>query len=229
MASSQRFVWNAALVKEIWNLALSPQVLPLTLLLVPVALYWLLNLLGAVDLDFLDVDIDTDGPDHQDSTGTWLHSALRMVNATDVPVMIVLSVLVILLWACTMIGNVLFNASQSGWTGGLIVIAALLAAVVLTRFAVAPLKPFFRLIRADDEKHPPVIGRTGTVRTATVDERGGQVEVASAEAPLLLNVRLAAGTSPLSRNAEVIVISHDPESGIYTVRSLSESIPPQQP
>ena len=214
-------------MKEIWNLALSPQVLPLTILLVPVALYWLLNMLGAVDLDVLDVDVDTDGPDDNGFLGNFFQGALRMVNATDVPVMIVLSILAILLWACTMIGNLWFNASQSGLTGGVIVVASLVASVILTRFAVAPLKPFFRLIRADDEKHPPVIGRTGIVRTAAVDERGGQVEIENKEAPLLLNARLAAGSTPLSRNAEVIVISHDPESGIYTVRSLSESIPPQ--
>lgn len=218
-------------MKEIWNLAISPQVLPLTILLVPVAIYWLLNVLGAVDLDFLDVDFDTHGHHHHDHHDTshvsWLHGALRLVNATDVPVMIVLSILVILLWACTMIGNLWFNAQQSGLTGGIIVIAALAASVVLTRFVVAPLKPFFRLIRADDEKHPPVVGRTGVVRTAWVDERSGQVEIEMQGAPLLLNARVAAGTFSLPKNTEVIVISHDPETGIYTVRSLSDSTPPQ--
>jgi hypothetical protein len=215
-------------VKEIWNLAISPQVLPLTLLLVPVALYWLLNVLGAVDLDFLNVDFDTDGPDHHDAPhDSWIHGALRFVNATDVPVMIVLSVLVILLWACTMIGNLWLNAAQSGLTGGIIVVAALIGSVILTRFVVAPLKPFFRLIRADDEKHPPVIGRTGVVRTAWVDERTGQVEIEMQGAPLLLNAKVATGTFSLPKNTEVIVIAHDPETGIYTVRALSESIPPQ--
>jgi hypothetical protein len=219
-------------VKEIWNLAISPQVLPLTILLVPVALYWLLNLLGAVDLDFLDVDVDLDhhgGHDshHDSSHDSWFHGALRFVNATDVPVMIVLSFLVILLWACTMIANVWFNTQQSGLTGGIIVGAALVASVILTRFAVAPLKPFFRLIRADNEKHPPVVGRTGIVRTAWVDERTGQVEIEMQGAPLLLNARVASGSSPISRNTEILVISHDIETGVYTVRSLSDSSPPQ--
>jgi hypothetical protein len=225
-------------VKEIWNLAISPQVLPLTILLVPVALYWLLNVLGAVDLDFLDVDVDVDahgahGAGHHDanhdssSHDSWLYGALRIVNATDVPVMIVLSFLVILLWACTMVGNVWFNAQQSGLTGGIIVVAALVASVVLTRFAVAPLKPFFRLIRAEDEKHPPVIGRTGIVRTAWVDERSGQVEIEMQGAPLLLNAIVATGTFSIPRNTEVLVISHDAATGVYTVRSLSDSSPPQ--
>lgn len=211
-------------MKEIWELAISPQVLPLTILLVPVALYWLLNVIGVVDLEFLDVDFDTDGPDHQ---GGFLHGALRVVNATDVPVMIVLSILSILLWACAMIGNLWFNPDQSGLIGGIIVVAALVAAVILTRLVVTPLKPFFRLIRADDEKHPPVIGRTGYVRTAWVDERTGQVEIEMQGAPLLLNAKVATGTFSLPKNTEVIVIAHDPESGIYTVRALSESIPPQ--
>ncbi|RYD41133.1 MAG: hypothetical protein EOP83_34285 [Verrucomicrobiaceae bacterium] len=223
-------------MKEIWNLAISPQVLPLTILLVPVALYWLLNVLGAVDLDFLDVDVDLDthaGHSHDgqhdssSSHDSWFHGALRFVNATDVPVMIVLSVLVILLWACAMIGNVWFNDQQSGLTGGIIVGSALVTSVILTRFAVAPLKPFFRMIRADDEKHPPVVGRTGIVRTAWVDERTGQVEIEMQGAPLLLNAKVATGTFSIPRNTEVLVISHDPETGVYTVRSLTDSIPPQ--
>ena len=216
-------------MKEILELAISPQVLPLTILLVPVALYWLLNVLGAVDLEFLDVDIDTDGPDGDDGgdTGGVLQSALRIVNAKDVPVIVVLSFLVILLWACAMLGNLWFNPGQTGLIGGIVVVVALVSAVILTRLTIAPLKPVFRLLRTADEKHVPVIGRTGIVRTAMVDDRSGQVEVENAGAPLYLNVRLTAGSLPLPRNSEVIVISHDANSGIYTVRSLSEEIPPQ--
>jgi len=216
-------------VKEIWNLAISPQVLPLTILLVPVALYWVLNVIGVLDLEFLDADFNSDGIDNPDTTaGQWLQGALRIVNAKDVPVMVVFSILVILLWACAMLGNLWLNPGRTGFLGGVIAIVGLVAAVILTRFVVTPLKPFFRIIRAEDEKLPPVIGRTGVVRTAVVDERSGQVEVENAEAPLLLNARLLPGAAPLSRNTEVIVISHDPLTGIYTVRSLSESIPPNQ-
>ncbi|WP_193212922.1 hypothetical protein [Luteolibacter marinus] len=215
-------------MKEILELAISPQVLPLTILLVPVALYWVLNMLGAVDLDFLDVDFDTDGPDGDSGdSGGMLSSALRIVNAKDVPLMVVLSVLVILLWTCAMLGNLWFNQAQSGTTGGIVALGSLAGAVILTRFVVAPLKPLFRLLKSDDEKHVPVIGRTGIVRTAEVDERSGQVEIENAGAPLYLNARVAAGSSPLPRDAEVIVIAHDADTGVYTVRSLSADNPPQ--
>ncbi|MFP6881689.1 MAG: hypothetical protein VCA34_12105 [Roseibacillus sp.] len=46
------------LVKGIWDLAISGQVLPFTLLLVPIILYWLMAAIGALDLEFLNVDFD---------------------------------------------------------------------------------------------------------------------------------------------------------------------------
>ena len=119
----------AGAVKEIWDLATNGQVLPFTLLLIPVALYWLLALLGTLDLDFLDVDLDQDvdvsasatvdaggqGNGHGDVPGQGVvmnvfHGALRAINATDVPVMVVFSILMIMMWLCAMLGNLWFNA-----------------------------------------------------------------------------------------------------------------------
>lgn len=213
-------------MKEIWELAISPQVLPLTILLVPIALYWLLSVCGVVDLEFLDVDLDTHGPD---ASGGFLQGMLRIVNASDVPLMVVISILSIILWAGAMIGNLWFNPDQSGFIGGGVALVSLVVSVVLTRLVVTPLKPFFRLIRADDEKHARVVGMTGAVRTAFVDERSGQVEVEVQGAPLLLNAKVAAGSDALPKNTEVIVITHDPGSGVCTVRAISESIPSQSP
>jgi hypothetical protein len=92
--------------------------------------------------------------------------------------------------------------------------------VIITRFAVSPLKPLFRLVQDDPETGPPIIGRTGTVRTAIVNEREGQVEVEHRGAPLLLHARTAEGSPPLTRGTAILVIHHDPETGIHIVRAL---------
>jgi hypothetical protein len=209
-------------VKEIWELAISGPMLPLTILLVPVALFWLLSIIGAVDHDFMGVDLDghDGGHNHDHPVFEWIHGTLRILNAREVPVMIVLSVLVIFLWCCAMLGNLWFNPDASGWRGGIVSIGALVSAVVITRFAVSPLKPLFRLVQDDPETGPPIIGRTGTVRTAHVNEREGQVEVEHRGAPLLLHARTAEGSPPLSRGTEILVIHHDPETGIHIVRAL---------
>lgn len=223
-------------MKEIWNLAISAPMLPLTILLVPVGIYWVLSILGAVDHDhFGGVELDggIDAPDgsgahaHHGDGGhplsEMMHGALRVLNAQGVPLMMVLSVLIAYLWGCSMLGNLWFNKQLSGGTGTLVSVGALVAAVILTRVTVIPLKPLFRLIQDEPEPLKPVLGRTGVVRTALVNEREGQVEVENAGAPLLLNARIATGSEPLPRGTAVLVIRHDDSTGIYTVRSLTES------
>lgn len=211
-------------MKEIWNLAISAPMLPLTILLVPVAIYWVLSIIGAVDHDLFGVDMDGgDGHhshDHPISEG--VHGALRILNAKGVPLMIVLSLLVIYLWGCSMLGNLWFNPSLSGGVGSLVCVGALVAALVLTRFTVAPLKPLFRLIQDDPETAKPVVGRSGIVRTALVSEREGQIEVQTPGAPLLLNARIAAGSAPISRGAAVLIIHYESDTGIHIVRPLNE-------
>ena len=211
-------------MKEIWNLAISAPMLPLTILLVPVAIYWVLSIIGAVDHDLLGVDMDgadgDHGHDHPVADG--IHGVLRILNAKGIPLMVVLSVLVIYLWGCSMLGNLWFNPTLSGGTGSIVCIAALVVALILTRFTVAPLKPLFRLIQDDPEPAQPVVGRSGIVRTAVVTEREGQVEVPNPGAPLLLNARIAEGSTAIPRGTEVLVIRYDADTGIHFVRPLNE-------
>ncbi len=211
-------------MKEIWELATSAPVLPLTILLVPVGIYWLLSFIGAVDHDLFGVDLDgTDGHHGHDHPFLgWMHGALRILNAKGVPVMIVLSILIVYLWGSAMLGNLWFNPDLAAGRGSLVGLGALFAALVLTRLTVTPLKPLFLLIQDDVEPAKPVIGRSGTVRSATVGPREGQVEVENSGAPLLLNARTAEGDEPIPRGAPVLVIRYEESSGIYIVRPLTE-------
>ena len=209
-------------MKEIWELAISAPVLPFTLLLVPVALFWLLSVIGAVDHDLFGVDTDGhDGDHHDHPIFEWVHGSLRILNAREVPVMVVLSVLIIFLWGGTMLGTHWFNAGSSGAKAWLVAIGALVSAVVLTRITVSPLKPLFRAIRDEPETGPPIVGRTGIVRTDVVNSREGQVEVEHRGAPLLLHARTAEGSPPLTRGTTVLIIHHHPDTGIHVVRSAS--------
>ena len=200
--------------------------LPMTILLVPVGIYWLLSIVGAVDHDILGLDLDgVDGHDAHDGHpfSEFMHGALRILNAQGVPVMMVLSILIAYLWGCSMLGNLWFNKGFSGGMGFFVSLGGLAAAVVLTRLTITPLKPLFRLMQDDPEAAKPVLGRSGIVRTAFVNEREGQVEVENAGAPLLLNARVAANSPALPRGTAVLVIRYDEATGIYIVRSLSET------
>ena len=227
-------------MKEIWDLAISGQVLPFTLLLVPIILYWLMAAIGALDLEFLNVDfdahVDTDidvdvdagdfdgGGDHGGGHGPFLgfvHGALKIVNGTDVPIMAVFSFLFIFLWICAMLGNLWFNPDGTEFRGTMIGLGSFVGAVLLTRLATEPLKPIFRAMKGDGTEHKPVVGRSGTVRSGEITTENGQVEIEESGEVLLLNARLGEGAKPLPRGTEVVVYNYDKESGIYYVKNIS--------
>ena len=111
--------------------------LPMTILLVPVGIYWLLSIVGAVDHDILGLDLDNvdghHGGDGHDGHpfSEFMHGALRILNAQGVPVMMVLSILIAYLWGCSMLGNLWFNKSLSGGMGFVVSLGGLFAAMVL--------------------------------------------------------------------------------------------------
>lgn len=213
-------------VKEIWQLAISPGILPATLLLIPVGLYWIIGLMGLFDLN-LDgadsIDLDVNGDGEIDSSDGFLpglmSSVLKIVNASDIPLMLVISLISVLLWGSMMIGTMIVGVGSflAGWPLALI---SLVVAILLCRFAVMPLKPFFRRMREEEEHHEPVIGRTGVVRSGELTDQFGQVEVSDKHGPMLLNARLSLGDAPINRGQEVLVFDFDQASGIYYVRSL---------
>lgn len=236
-------------------MAIGPQMLPFTLLLAPVGIYWILGVLGAVDFDFLDIDVDLDvesgvegGVDGMDGADAgvdavdgadagasdvdagsrspalgFLAGALRVVNGGEVPVMAVLSILIILMWACAMLGNLWMNPDGASGRASLIAVAALLVAVVLTRIVIQPLKPFFRVLKGSGVEDIPIVGRSGVVRTAEITSENGQVEVETDGESLLLNARLGCQETRLVRGDEVLVYQHDEKKNIYFVRSISNN------
>jgi len=186
----------------------------------------MMNVLGLIDLDFFGISLDTGGDGAEGNTphhgiiGYACQGMLRVVNATKVPLMVVLSILIILLWGFAMLANYYFNSSGSGFIGGLVSVPALVMALLATRLVTMPLIPMFEALRGDIDSHLPIIGRTGIVRTAEVSEHFGQAEVENSEAPLLLNVRVAAGQPALPRGTSIIICRHEEQTGTYLVRRL---------
>ena len=240
------------------NMVFSPAMLPLTILLVPVGLYWLLTLVGIAGHGIFHGHGHHHGGGHHHDVGHGAHhghvqghhgvghghpnahghshpangehhffsdllnGALRIVNAQEIPLMAVLSVLIIFLWGGAMLGNYWFNPGASGWGGCLVVLGALVSSVIFTRLVLSPLKPLFKILQSDAEPEAPMIGRTGYVRTAVVDEKYGQVVVDNRGAPIIVGARAALGSEPITRNSHVIVVDRDEESGLYVVRLSNE-------
>ncbi len=216
---------------EILQEAVLPHNLPFTVLLGFVLLYWVIALFGILDLEMLDglmdggseadsnLEVESDSGSARDDLGGPLRSTLNFLNATDVPIIFVLSLLSLFVWAANMIGNHYFNPTHSGLVASVIALAAIVMSFVLTKISTNPLKPFARMLKTA-EKQEPIIGRAGTVRSPLLDHQFGQVEVEAKGAPLLLNARISQEGSALSRGTAILVVAKEEDSDWYTVRSL---------
>lgn len=230
---------------ELLQESISPLNLPFTILLGAVALYWVVGLFGLVDLeggiDGIDgvdgVDgvegVDADGVDGADGSdnhnltgegdhssvgGTFFHGILRLVGASDAPLIFVISVFSVFLWALNIAGNHYFNPAQSSSFATIMVIPVVILAFVITRLLIRPLRPLMDMLRTS-EKPTQIIGSSGRVRSTTLDNDFGQIEVETDEKSLILKAVLSSG-EPIAKGTEVLVVSYTPETETYTVRPL---------
>lgn len=207
-------------MKEIWEQAILPHNLPLTILLGLVIAFWLFTLIGAVSADALDVDLDADAQPHH--IGGVFAVFLRLVNAGFVPVTVVLSILILAMWMISMVCNYYFNPAGALFLAIGFFIAALILGLIVTKAVTQPLVPLMRKLKAAEDA-APVIGEIGTVKSIQLDSEYGQVEVIRPDgAPALLNARLAPGSEPAPRGTTVAILSVDEAKGIYLARVLPQ-------
>ncbi len=209
-------------MKEIWNEAFLIYNLPLTLILGCMTLFWVASLCGLGDLDS-DVDLNLEGDVDGDLHGSdgVFGFIMRAVNAQDIPVMLVLSLLSLFMWIIAIASNFYLNTSQSGLIASGLFIGNFILSVILVKLVTQPLRPMFRSIKNDKEHQEPLVGSSGIVKSRLVDADFGQCEVIRPKgAPALLNCRLAEGERSLARGEEILVIGQDPETQKFIIKSL---------
>ncbi len=204
-------------MKELWEQAILSYNLPLTILLGLMVLFWLLTMLGAVGIDALDFDFDADV---DGDIGDVPAAMLRVVNAGLIPVTIVLSILVLLMWISAMILNFYLNPGHSWLLALGFFVASFILGVIGTKILTQPLVPLMKRLK-DTETVAPVIGQIGVVRSMEMDSTYGQVEVQRADgAPAILNAKLGADSVAIPRGTQVAILSMDEKTGVYLTRAI---------
>ncbi len=209
-------------MSELLEEALQFYNLPLSVSFGLVVIYWLLAVIGVLDTDALEPDVDLDIDSDTDliggpAMGTGLG---RFFNLGDIPIVVFLSVLVSLLWAGAILGNHYLNPSGSYLLAFGLFAVNLVVSLMLTKLLTTPLKPVMRALRAG-EKHRPVVGRSCIIKTNEVTESFGQAEAEDKSGnPLLIHVRVSPGQEPLAKGDEAIVIERLEEDQVYLVRKI---------
>ncbi|MCP4692771.1 MAG: DUF1449 family protein [Desulfobacterales bacterium] len=204
---------------EMYTVAISPFNLPFTILLGLVLLYWVFVILGAADIDVIDMewlpDLDADSP------GGFIHGFFQFLGIGEVPIILIISILVLFGWSFAMLGTYYLNSEGSALKGFALLAANCVAAVIFTGFLIRPLQTLFSPLHKTEKEKQKVVYKTGVVISSEVNATFGQVEIATGEAPITINARADEG-QVIKKGEQVIVYDEDREKGVYFVEKYNE-------
>ncbi|ASP40635.1 DUF1449 domain-containing protein [Bacterioplanes sanyensis] len=201
-----------------------------TFMLALIVLYWLVAVLGLVDIDVLDVDLpEADGDlelssAHEHGGPNVLAGLLMRFGLVGVPVTIIVSLITLFGWLiCYYLVHFSFALIPHGllqWLAGVpIFLASLYVAVMITAQVIKPLRPFFHKTQQQAGKH--VLGQTAIVRTSRVDQAFGEAMLADGGAGLILKVR-AGAEERFKKGDRVVLLEYLTEENAYRVISEQE-------
>ena len=190
--------------------------IPMTVVLLICCAYWMLVMVGLMDLDTFDFDFSVDAEPVFGGTGVGFLS-LRMLNLGNVPVMLWLSFFSLSGWLISM--GIDRLPRPESWEARLVAIGRNTAlALVATKILTNPLRGRF------DPKEPnrvvDLLGRTGVVVSGEVNSESGQLRVETNAAPLLLNVMCRSGVIP--KHSQARLIGYETEVRQYIVEIVPE-------
>ncbi len=212
---------------EFITAAFAPVNIVFTVLLLLTGLYWITVILGVLDVNLFDIDlpdsgleadVDVDADADIDVGGMGpLRSILHFFYIGEVPTMLLVSVLILSLWTCSMLGNYYFNPGGSLLVAIPIFFANLIASAFVMKVCGVPLRRLYTMLNKDYNAPGDVIGRICTVTTThATKDRMGQAQVATKGAPIVLNV-LSQDDHEFARGEEAVVVAKDSERGTYLI------------
>jgi hypothetical protein len=213
---------------ELYQEAIAPHNLPLSLLLSLVVLYWLLVIFGLFGLETELPDLGEPGADLPTEPGgtplggAWL-SAGRLIGLAQVPLVVWGSFFVLFLWGFCVIGNFYYNgtpATRSLGTAAWIFGGGIIISLILTKLVTLPVGRLFSAMNEADNESVSVLGQTATVATIELTTSAGQVQLGNVGAPVLLNARLEAGHAALPKGATVVIVSASPDGLFHWVKPV---------
>jgi hypothetical protein len=213
----------------------------LTIFLILVLLYWITVILGALDMNAIDIDIDTDidvdvdvdvdvdADTHIDTHVTAHHGGgfmigiLRFFNFGQVPFMVIFSILILCMWSISVYvnsPNSFINPQMTAGWAMILLVPNFFASLFLTKFVTYPLVPLFKAL--DSSKQALTIcGQIATLTTTASDTTTGQAKVTINGSVVSLSVRTLTGEI-LEKGSKVIIVEENKDERVFIVQQMDK-------
>jgi len=204
-------------MNELLQAAVAPANIIPTAFLAFVLFYWIVAMVGLIDLDFISLEVETEVEPEVGGLETiaWLNSALAFFNLGRVPFMLFLSFLVLPFWAIALLTNYYLHTANN-YIGFLLLLPAFVAALFIAKILTAPFVKLFAVFEKEHDSNAVVLGQLCTVTLPPSSTEIGQATVKTEGSPLLLHVKTT-GSAHIKKGETALVIEYDEKSKYYLI------------
>jgi hypothetical protein len=194
---------------ELIDAALAVSTLPLTILLGVVGIYWLTVMVGLLDIDMFDSDMDLD------SDGL----VGQIFGFGDAPFMLGFSLAVGFSWMLAVpLEHLLHLNGAAAWLG---LGASVVGGYLLAKLAAVPLSRVFRHFNMEKDVVDSIEGQLCTLLYDTNSKVTSQGRIHTNSSPVEINVRARPGQE-LTQGSKVLVIEKADAGNYYFVETIEE-------
>lgn len=229
-------------MKELFEAAFSGVNLIPTVFLLLILVYWIFVIIGAMDMDVINIDIETDvdldvdvdvdadvdmdtdadvdsdvdADSHDIGSVAFLNSILTFFNLGKIPFMVWLSFLIIPMWVI----SILFNhyLHNSSFLISLVaLIPNLVASLLVSKVLTTPIAVIFTKIKKNDDDSFKYTGKMCTVLMQASHNRFGQAEIKRDGNTYRVNILTKNESIVLDKGQTALIIEFIPEKKCYLV------------
>jgi len=199
------------------SIALSFPTVIFTFMLALALFYWLLAMIGLVDLDIFHIHIGH-GPDVDGLELGGVAGLLMKFGLDGVPFTLILSVVTLLAWLISYFAG-FFLLHHLPWDllryalGSVVVVMAVVIALPFTGLVLRPFRSLFAKVKPVDSVS--LLGEVAVVRSPQITLQQGTAELNDGGAGLILQVRAEAGR--FKRGDRVVLVEYLQAANAYRV------------
>lgn len=192
-----------------------------TVLLIFVLVYWIIVILGVIDVDTVDVDLDLDVDVDVDADVDvevelgGLASVLSFFNIGHMPLMIFITFFSLPLWVSSILVNDFFGI-QSFLPGLVTFFPLFIGCLFVAKFLTIPIAKFYRKIRQNTEAVKYIVGQICIAKLPISESSLSQAEIKVNGTSVLINAKTRNGLS-IPKGEKALVIEHNKEEKFYFV------------
>lgn len=203
---------------ELFHATFSPVNIIPAVFLTFILFYWVLVILGALDMSAFDFDVEMEVEAEAEVDGGasvgWLNEVLRFFNIDKIPLMIFFTFWAIPLWAMSVMVNHLLG-NESFLLSLVFLVPELIVSLLIAKPLTLPFVKLFSKLNEPTEQSADLFGKVGRVVINATDLKMGQADVNIDGSSYRLNIKTKNGK--VLKGQSLLIVNYSETDNCYIV------------